>query len=75
MCTHGEVLLQRVSTLLLQVDRKEVARGCDGRVMERVHTRTRGHGDISVRNNDNMKKYGSKMDKSPLKNGGYGLPR
>lgn len=28
-CTHGEVLLQRVSMLLLQVDRKEVGRGCD----------------------------------------------
>lgn len=37
--------------------------------MERVHThtRTRGHGDVSVRNNENMKKYDSKMEKSPLK--------
>lgn len=29
MSTHGEVLLQRVSILLLQVGREEVGRGCD----------------------------------------------
>lgn len=44
MCTHGEVLLQRVSVLLLQVDRREVGRGCgrDGN-SARVDDETRRH--------------------------------
>ncbi len=29
MCTHGEVLLQRVSILLLQVEGREEVRGCN----------------------------------------------
>lgn len=29
MCTHSEVLLQRVSILLLQVEGREEGRGCN----------------------------------------------
>lgn len=74
MCTHSEVLLQRVSILLLQVDRKEVGRGCDSDG-NGVHTWTMRHGDISMPNNKNMKKHGSKMQINPFKNGGFGLSR
>lgn len=47
MRTHGEVLLQRVSKLHLQVDRKEVGRGSDSDE-SRVHTWTKRHGDMSM---------------------------
>lgn len=36
-CTHGKVLLQRVSIVLLQVDRKEVGRGCEVMEAECTH--------------------------------------
>lgn len=74
MCTHSEVLLQRVSILLLQVDRKEVGRGCDSDG-NGVHTWTMRHGDISMPNNKDMKKHGSKMQINPFKNGGFGSSR
>lgn len=47
MRTHGEVLLQRVSTLLLQVDRKEVGCGCDSDGKS-AHTHTHGQGDTET---------------------------
>lgn len=61
MRTHGEVLLQRVSKLHLQVDRKEVGRGSDSDE-SRVHTWTKRHGDVSMRHDKNMRTHRGERD-------------
>lgn len=60
MCTHGEVLLQRVSALLLQVEGgagvgREAGTWAGQRWKQRVHTWTMRHNDhIDMRRKSKM---------------------
>lgn len=60
MCTYSEVLLQRVSILLLQVEGREEGRGCNSNGNKSAHTDNEIQGYISMQRNKNMKQHNVK---------------